>query len=128
MDKLTIPSDIMETLIERMRAYMAREDVPAPALQPGESEDENYAFSMESRAGDPQRSELWDEIDGLDDEHQTELVALMWIGRGDFEPEDWETAIHEAVQRHDGPTADYLLSHPLVAEHWANAIETMSED
>jgi len=128
MDELTIPSDIMDDLVERMRGYMAREDVPAPARQPDESEDENYAFSMESRAGDPQRKELWDEIDGLDDEHQAELVALMWIGRGDFEPEDWDTAIREAVQRHDGPTADYLLSHPLVADYWSDGLEALRGD
>ena len=128
MDELTIPSDIMDDLIERMRIHMAREDVPAPPRQPDESEDENYGFSMESRAGDPQRRELADEIAGLDDEHQAELVALMWIGRGDFEPEDWDTATREAVQRHDGPTADYLLSHPLVADYWSDGLEALRGD
>ncbi len=128
MDELTIPADIMDDLIERMRGYMAREDVPAPARRPDESEDENYAFSMESRAGDSMAKELRDEIDGLDDDHQAELVALMWVGRGDFDAADWKQALREAVVRHDGPTADYLMSHPLVADYWSDGLEALRGD
>lgn len=45
---------------------------------------------------------------------QAELVALMWIGRGDAEPEEWEQTIELALQLKERPTPDYLLKSPLV--------------
>jgi hypothetical protein len=49
------------------------------------------------------------------------LVALMWIGRGDAEPDEWEQTIALAQQLKEWPTPTYLLRHPLVAEHFKRA-------
>jgi hypothetical protein len=67
---------------------------------------------------DLSREELREEIQGLDDRQQAELVALMWIGRGDAEPEEWESTVRLAQELKDGPTPRYLLRHPLLGEHW----------
>ena len=56
---------------------------------------------------------------------QAELVALMWIGRGDSEPEEWEELIKLAEERREVPTSDYLLDHPMVADHWAEALDKL---
>jgi len=55
----------------------------------------------------------------LDPDLQVELIALMWLGRGDYAIEEWETALADAqdqYEEHDN-TAHYLLSHPMVADH-----------
>ena len=47
-------------------------------------------------------------IDGLNEDEQAELVALAWIGRGSFEPTEWEEALTTARQEKVTPTEDYL--------------------
>jgi hypothetical protein len=49
----------------------------------------------------------------------------MWIGRGDMEPGEWEAAQALAMERREGPTSAYLLSHPLVAEHWDEGLDRL---
>lgn len=45
---------------------------------------------------DPKRKQLFDYVEGLPPQEKAELVALMWIGRGDYEPEDWERIVKQA--------------------------------
>lgn len=60
-----------------------------------------------------------DEIRGLEPRQQAELVALMWLGRDEGAPEEFEGLVRLALERREVPTEDYLLDHPLVAEHLA---------
>ncbi|MEM8570920.1 MAG: DUF3775 domain-containing protein [Pseudomonadota bacterium] len=64
-------------------------------------------------------------IEDLEPDQKAQLVALMWIGRGDLEPEEWEEALRLAQQRSSGSTAHYLLSHPLLAEHWDEGLDKL---
>jgi hypothetical protein len=70
-------------------------------------------------------------IRGLDAEEQASLVALAWIGRGTFDPEEWQQALAEARRAHNGRTAEYLTSLPLLGdylEEGLSAVETAEED
>lgn len=122
MDELTVAADILCDLIIRTRNYMAREEVQAFT---GISDEDGRAAVLETRQGDPEFRELADEIDGLDDEQKVELVALMWVGRGDFDADEWDDALALAVERHKGPTAFYLLSHPMVADYWSEGVDKL---
>lgn len=56
-------------------------------------------------------------IDELNEEEQTALIALAWIGRGDFDAEDWDEARTTAAERHRGRgTAKYLLTMDMVGD------------
>jgi hypothetical protein len=61
----------------------------------------------------------------LSDREQAELVALMWLGRGDVEPEEWQETVRLAAERRDRPTEDYLLGHPLLGEYWAEGADKL---
>ena len=74
------------------------------------------------------REELVAEIDGLDPDHQQELVALMWVGRGDFDSDEWPEALALAMQRADAPASHYLLSHPMAADEIASGLEELGHD
>ena len=63
------------------------------------------------------QKELKEFIDDMDEDEQCELVALCWIGRGDFSPEEWKVAVAEARSRRQGSTADYLIGIPLVSDY-----------
>ena len=58
-------------------------------------------------------------VEDLSPEQQAELVALMWLGRGDYALEEWGEASAEALDRclDNGNTAGYLLAHPMVSDH-----------
>jgi hypothetical protein len=73
---------------------------------------------LQDSRGDLTRAEIRKQIEGLSEREQAELVALMWIGRGDAEPVEWENTVELARDLKEGPTPRYLLGHPLVAEHW----------
>lgn len=67
-------------------------------------------------------------IERMDDSAQAELVALMWIGRGAFEPEELEEAIKTAIAEASSPTADYLIGTPHLSDHLEAALEAFDVD
>ena len=80
---------------------------------------------LQDSSDDLSREEVREEIQGLDSRQQAELVALMWIGRGDAEPEEWEATVQLAQDVKEQPTPRYLLRHPLVAELWEEGAERL---
>ena len=79
--------------------------------------DDNFASVFASGRDDSVRRELKDFIDGMDEDEQCELVALCWLGRGDFSTEEWKIAVAQARSRRQGSTADYLIGIPLVSDY-----------
>ena len=102
-------------LITKARAFDAK---VAPAerdtiSQPGEDEDHDALVDF---GDDPVAAEISEAIKDLNEDEQAELVALTWVGRGDFAAEEWAEAKEAAVERKTGPTADYLLGQPLLGD------------
>jgi Protein of unknown function (DUF3775) len=114
---LSISSDYLARLVVKTRGLQAREGEVDPRSG-SNATDDNMIDALQDTVGDLSRLEVQQELQGLDDRQQAELVALMWIGRGDAEPEEWNQTVELARQLKDGPTPRYLLRHPLVAEHW----------
>jgi len=70
----------------------------------------------------PVHAELEQFIADLDEDETAALVALLWIGRGDFEAKDWEDAVAQARERRESPTATYLLGEPLLPDYLEDAL------
>lgn len=121
---LSINTDYLGMLILKVRAIMAREDTVMLDTGSNPSDDEGPAV-LQEHPDDMSRAEIVAEIEGLDPRQQAELVALMWLGRGDAEKEEWSELVILAVERHEGPTAAYLLDHPHLADHWAEALDRL---
>ena len=97
----------------------AREfDVQDEGLEADDSNatDDNFASVFAPEKDDSVRKELKEFIDSMDEDEQCELVALCWVGRGDFSPEEWKIAVAEARSRREASTADYLIGIPLVSD------------
>lgn len=124
MDELSLNPEFLRSLILKLRALMAQEELVSPDSGSNPSDDEGSATLQES-PDNMTRAEIMAQIEDLEPDQQAELVALMWIGRGDFEPEEWEEAVALAGERADRPTADYLLSHPQVAEDLLEGIDKL---
>jgi hypothetical protein len=85
---------------------------------PGSNAADDGAVSiLEADADDPARKELVEFIAALSEEEQVDLVALMWLGRGDGTLEDWDDLRDEAQQQHNARTAFYLLGEPLLSDY-----------
>lgn len=62
-------------------------------------------------------------IEELNEDEQAALVALAWVGRGDYEPEEWEEAIRLAKERGAGTdTASYLLGMDMAGDLLAEGL------
>ena len=90
----------------------------------GDSED-NPAAVLEDSKTDHTRGELAGFIAALNDDEQTSLVALAWIGRGTFEPEELDEAIETARDERVNSTARYLIGMPLLADYLEEGLERL---
>ncbi|RBP09718.1 uncharacterized protein DUF3775 [Roseiarcus fermentans] len=69
------------------------------------------------------RRELVEFVRDLDVDESAALVALAWIGRGDYEADDWQAAVAAANDRREGPTWKYLLGIPLLPDYLQDALD-----
>ncbi len=95
-------------------------DVKEGAADPDEASnpsDDDYREVLGAFEGDPVAEELKGFIDALDEDEQAELVALLWVGRGDFDAEQWPEALATARSRHTGSTSEYLMGVPVLADY-----------
>lgn len=122
MVTLSLPSDYLARLIVKMRGLQAREG-EVDVASGSNATDDNMIDAVQDTRGDLSREELREEIRGLNERQQAELVALLWTGRGDAEPESWEETVALARDRRDTPTEQYLLHQPLAAEYWSEGAE-----
>ena len=74
------------------------------------------------------RAELMGFFETLSDEELTDLVAVMWIGRGSFDASELQEALRTANEEATTPTADYLKGSPHLADHLESGMEALGLD
>ncbi len=108
----------LETLcyiIDKAREFQAKEDVVLPDTPASPSED--WALQvLADHSEDYSLREMTHAIGEMTERQRAELVALMWLGRGDYGLDEWETAVDDAIGDYSLNAAGYLLSHPMVAD------------
>ncbi len=67
-------------------------------------------------------------VERLNEDEQAGLVAVFWIGRGSFEPEDIGEAIDTATREATVPTAEYLKGSPHLSDHLEAGLEALGVD
>ena len=72
------------------------------------------------------RAELAELIEAMDEGEKCELIALAWVGRGKFTREEWKSALVEARNHLNQPTADYLLGNPKLAPHLESGLAELN--
>ncbi|MGF1620323.1 MAG: DUF3775 domain-containing protein [Rhodomicrobiaceae bacterium] len=125
MAELTIAPDYVNMLAVKVRAIMGTEGVVIP--DPGSNPTDDSIGGLQDQPEYLRREEFTAEIAGLNEREEAELVALMWLGREDAEPEEWERLVNQAMNRRERPTAQYLLGHPLLAEYWLSGLERLGQ-
>ncbi len=109
-------------LIDKAHEFQMRDDVSSPedSVDPSEDwEDQAAAADMNH----PALEELRSTIDDLEPDQQVTLVALMWVGRGDYSIDEWDAALDHAKDSWNKRTADYLIGTPMLADYLAEGLE-----
>ena len=113
---LTISSESVCFIIVKAREFDAQDVVTDPDSG-SNAADDGAASVLEAHSDDLTQKELVAFINALSDEEQADLVALLWLGRGDGTMEDWDDLRDEAQRQHNNRTAAYLLGEPLLSDH-----------
>lgn len=102
-------------IIVKAREFDVKDVAADPDPGPTPSDDAEIAV-LEDRPDDPVVEELTGFIDVLTEDEQIDLVALTWLGRGDYDASEWNAAREEAAAAHNDRTVRYLLGMPLLAD------------
>ena len=90
-------------------------------VEPGELEPDAISAedqdALEDYPGDPSAAELREVINDLNDDEVVDLIALAWVGRGDYSREEWEEAQALALERHRQHSANYLMGMPTLSDY-----------
>ncbi len=80
---------------------------------------------FQAREKDMAAPELSSFIEALNEDEKASLVALAWIGRDTFEPEDLAEAMQTAREEATTPTQDYLMNMPLLPDYLEDGLEKL---
>jgi hypothetical protein len=107
-------------IIEMAREYQSEDvGVEADASNPS---DDDERIMLTDASDRPIRRELVEYLKDLDVDESAALVALAWIGRGDFEAKEWQAAVAQARERAVGPTWKYLIDIQLLPDYLEDAL------
>jgi hypothetical protein len=115
---MDIALDKVCELIVRARAVDVKEGITDPDSGSNPIDDGSLDV-LTSAPDDMTESEIRDMIEGLNEDERHDLIALVYIGRGDLEPEEWGEAVRLAREREDSSrlsTSDWLLGIPNLAD------------
>lgn len=120
---LETPLEKIGYIIVKAREFDAEVGVSG-TTEAGAGDDEEHTV-LEDYAGNPTYDELYAAVEALNEDEQSEVVALTWVGRGDYDKEDWAEAMEEARNERVNPTADYLTGIPLLADYLEEGLEAL---
>ena len=100
----------------------------APWDSEGDDTEGDAGAILEAHADDPAVQEFTEFVDGLNEDEQASLVAVMWIGRDTFSADDLEEAIETAKSEAINKTSEYLLGVPLLADYLEAGLEALGID
>jgi hypothetical protein len=120
---LTIPLEMLAYIIEKAREFDA--EVPSDAEEGSNAADDDEREILLDTPENPTEQELRDAIDGLGIPERQELLALMWLGRGDYDAESWSEALQQARQTQSASETTYLLGTPLLSDYIEEGVSAL---
>lgn len=111
-----VDRETLAYIVLKAKAFdgLVASDDPSDA---SDSPDDRFVDALEDEADNPVQCELRVAIRQLSEEAKVTLVALAWLGRGDYEPGEWREALAAARARSEASTARYLMGMPLLGDY-----------
>jgi len=116
MPTLTIAPDSAFAILLKARQFDVKvaETDPDSGSNPS---DDNSVEVLEFGPSDDTRHELVSAIRDLNDDEQRDLIALIWLGRGDFTVGEWNETRRAAGDIGRERTPRYVAEIPLVSDY-----------
>jgi len=129
---LTIGPDTVRLFILKARAISAavNADYEDGADREIELDDQardghHHDGLAEEESEDLTEREFRELLADLNVDESAELIALMWIGRGDFDGSEFAEAVAEAKRRTDIRPVRYLLNRPMLGDWLEEGLEAI---
>ena len=119
---VTIPLEKLAFIVAKAREFDAEVEADDDGSNPA---DDGERAILQDTMDNPTLQELRDAIDGLNLDERDELLALVWLGRGDFTAAEWRAAVQQARRLDNRRDADYLIGTPLLADYIEEAIAAL---
>lgn len=124
---LQISSDIVCELILKIREFHAKEGVTITEADldiPAEETDPLQILA--DHQNDLTVKEIVSTISDLEPDQQVDLLALMYLGRGDYNAEEWDEAIQEAKINWRPNLVKTFLENPQVSDFWEEGLSMLN--
>jgi len=126
MAELRISSEKVCAFIEAAREVAGK--VPSTAGDRTTTGDDSRLVTIEEPEGDGEdedarRRQMVEFVAGLNVEEQADLLALIWLGRGDYDISEWDDALVEAEARIAARDPDYMIGDAALPEYLGGGLE-----
>ena len=114
---LTISLERLGYIVAKAREFDAEIPIDPDAAAGSNAADDDERQVLLDTPDNPSREELRDAIDNLNIDEREELLALAWLGRGDYDAREWPEALRQAREARTATETEYLLGTPLLADY-----------
>lgn len=112
---LATPRDKLAYIVVKAREFDA--EVEPEGLEGGSNPSDDQEIGiLEATPDNPTLAELRTALEDLNDDEITEVLALVWLGRGDYSGREWKQAVEAAREAHDERAVPYLLETPQLGD------------
>jgi Protein of unknown function (DUF3775) len=123
---LTISLEKLAYIVEKAREYDAEVPPVDRDFEEGsDGPDDDEREILLDTPDNPTGEELRDALDGLNIDEREELLALMWVGRGDYDARNWREALQQARDALSSTETEYLIGTPLLGDYLEEGAETL---
>ena len=120
--ELDINHELVCDIIFKAREFQTQESL-STTEEPRDPHEELSWQKLDAYNSELTYTEVKSAIEKLEPDQQITLVALMWLGRGDYSLDEWPQVVTTATDQRTGHTAEYLLATPLLADYLADGLE-----
>ena len=113
--EMALPLNTLAFLIEKARAFDAQVEVDDPDSGSNPADDKEVSV-LEDTPDNPVEEELAATLRGMNDDQLTQLLALLWVGRGDYDRNSWHEAVRQAREAKNKRIVRYLIGTPMLGD------------
>jgi hypothetical protein len=90
-------------------------------------DDSPLTFMEDNGEQDTAREQMVEFVGGLNVEEQVDLLALIYLGRGDFDLAEWDSALTEARDRIAAGDADFMIGDRALPAYLGEALDAFGK-
>ena len=126
MPELRISTEKVCDFIEAAREVAGK--VPSTAGDHTTTGDDSKLVTIEDYPGeDDRRRQMVEFIAGLNVDEQIDLLALIMLGRGDYDIAEWDVAVAEAQGRIAARDPDFMIGDAALPQYLGDGLEAFDK-